>query len=338
MKHRYLPGTLLLAAALLPGCQQDKYVLDVYSTMRYDVVALPTAVDTMKLTTVDFVSAREGFVGGAAGALFATTDGGQTWVRRSQPAMGTINKLLFTSATAGWAGTSTGLFRTANGGQTWQAVPAYDAYGVGIAVHDVQFVTTLVGYAVGSGGGICKTTNGGTSWRPVQQRHDKTYRFRAVSFSSMDSGTVIGDEHARWLTTNGGQTWDFYDQFSNNPTSDTGYDVLRFNLKTYQLALPTGFEAYEASQSYAYKPDESYDLPVYGLATAGPRGPVVAVGQRTLIRRHEGFSLNENTPWVSVHKADGTSFEATYYAADFAEASTFYAVGAHGVIHRFHYQ
>jgi len=337
MKQRYLLGLLLAAGLGGAGCKEDIYVLDAYSTMRYDVLKLPTAADTMQLTTVDFVSAREGFVGGTGGAIFATTDAGLTWVRRPALGTATINKLVFSSATVGWAGTNTGLYRTTNGGQTWQGVQTYDYYnGAMTNVTDLQWVTALVGYAVGGGGSIYKTTNGGTSWTSLQSRRDKSYLFRAVAFSSPDSGTVAGDHTSTWRTTNGGRTWDIFDHHTNDPEEETTYDLLRFNLKTYQVALPNGFHAYDAYDSYLA--DEGYGYPVYGLAAATPRGPIVAVGKRTIVRYHPEYSKKEYTPWVNVHRADGTSFEDTYYAADFADASTFFAVGKRGLIHRFHYQ
>lgn len=342
MKQFY-PFFLIGAVVSLSACKDTVYVVDSYSTMRYDVVSLPTAADTLALNAVDFVSTREGFVGGAGGTLFATTDAGATWTRRSLPALGTINKLLFSTASAGWAGTSTGLYRTANGGQSWTYVNTYDVYGYsgytagGIA--DVQFVTAQIGYAVGTGGLINKTTNGGTSWTSVQRRTDKRYAFRAVSFSSVDSGTVIGNEQSRWLTTNGGQTWSFTDYYSGRADDCYGYDILRFNEKSYLLAAPGGFQCYTpASLGYYERDDENYGFSVYGLAAATPKGPVVAVGDRTIIRRDPAYSKRESTPWVYVHLPDGTSPTATYYAADFADAGTFYAVGARGIIHRFHYQ
>ncbi|GAA4365544.1 hypothetical protein GCM10023185_35870 [Hymenobacter saemangeumensis] len=322
----------------LAACSEEKYVLDVYSTMRYDVLRLPTAADTMALQTVDFATTRDGFVGGDNGALFATADGGQTWTRRSSPTTGTIYKLLFTSATAGWAGTGSGLFRTSNGGQTWQYVPTYNVFGsTGDAIYDLQFVTPQVGYAVGSSGSINKTTNGGSTWTPVQFRRDKAYTFRAVSFTSPDSGSVVGANYSHWCTTNGGSTWTWLDQSTGTPNS-TIYDVLRFNDQTYLQAGPRGFEAFETSQSYAYTPDERYGFTIYGLASAGRKGPAIAVGQRSIIRRHPEFSTSQHTPWVYVHAPDGTSYKATYIAADFADPTTFYAVGTRGIVHRFHYQ
>jgi photosystem II stability/assembly factor-like uncharacterized protein len=341
MKQFY-PLVFFGAALSLSACKDPDYVVDSYSTMRYDVLSLPAAADTLALNTVDFVSAREGFVGGEGGTLFATTDAGATWTRRSLASLGTINKLLFTTATTGWAGTSTGLYRTTNAGQTWQYVNTYDTYGysgyTAGGITDVQFVTAQVGYVVGTGGLINKTTNGGTSWATVQRRTDKRYTFRAVSFSSVDSGTVIGNDQARWLTTNGGQTWDMYDA-SGRPDNYYGYDILRFNAKSYLLATPSGFQCYTpTSLGYYDRDDENYGYPVYGLAAATPKGPVVAVGERTIIRRDPAYSKHENTPWVYVHLPDGTSPTATYYAADFADAGTFYAVGKRGLIHRFHYQ
>jgi len=337
VKHSYALLSSLLALTFAASCKQEKIVRDTYSTMRFDVLALPTAADTLRLTTVDFVSAREGFVGGVAGTLFATTDGGTTWTRRSQPALGTLNKLLFTSPTAGWAGTSTGLYRTSTGGQSWQAVPTFNALGGRMAVEDVQFVSPLVGYVVGSGGGICKTTNGGSTWTALQNRIDKLYAFRAVSFSSPDSGTVVGDARSFWTTTNGGQSWDFFDS-NVGGGGGTTYDVLRANRRSYQLVGPDGFQDYQGS-NFPNGPDRTFGWPMYGLARFGGRGgPIVAVGERTLVRYHPAWSLSSSTPWVNVHQPDGTSFRATYYAADFAEAGIFYAVGARGVIHRFYYE
>jgi hypothetical protein len=340
MKQFY-PLVFFGAALSLSACKDPDYVVDSYATMRYDALSLPTAADTLALKTVDFLSAREGFVGGAGGTFFATTDAGATWTRRSLASLGTINKLLFSTATTGWAGTSTGLYRTANAGQTWTRVNTYDVYGYTTAgINDVQFVTAQLGYAVGDGGIINKTTNGGTNWTSVQNRTDKRYSFRAVSFSSADSGTVVGHQQSRWLTTNGGQTWTMFDSYGGGISSDAyGFDVLRFNEKSYLLATPSGFQSYTpASLGYYDRDDENYAYPVYGLAAATPKGPVVAVGQRTIVRRDPTYSKREGTPWVYVHLPDGTSPTATYYAADFADAATVYAVGARGTIHRFHYQ
>ena len=330
---------LLFLGCWAAGCAEDKYVLDSYSTMRYEALSLPTAADTLALNTVDFVSAREGFVGGEGGTLFATTDAGATWTRRSQASIGAINKLLFTTATTGWAGTNTGLYRTTNAGQTWTYVSTFDVYGyIGGGITDMQFVTAQVGYVVGAGGLINKTTNGGNSWTTVQRRTDKRYTFRAVSFSSVDSGTVIGNDQARWLTTNGGQTWGISDTYGGGNNNVYGYDILRFSAQHYILASNAGFEAFDPEHIYGLGPDVQYKYPLYAIAMATPRGPVVGVGQRTIIRYAPAYSQHEHTPWVYVLLPDGTSPTATYYAADFADASTFYAVGKRGLIHRFHYQ
>ena len=336
MKKIYYP--LSLSLLVLAGCTKEKLIFDYYSTMRYDVLRLPTVADTLALRTVDFVSATQGFVGGEQGALFTTTDAGQTWTRLPSLGASTVNKLLFTSATNGWAGTETGLYRTTNGGQRWTLVPTYNSYGSSsLTITDVQFVTPLVGYAVGAAGVINKTTNGGGTWTSIQSLRHKVYPFRAVSFSSVDSGTVVGDEYAQWTTTNGGLTWRFVDGAPSGAGVDRQFDVLRFNETSYLLALPGGLSAYAPGYSYGQRPDDGFGFPAYGLATAGPRGPVVAVGERTLIRQRAATAAPDSAPWVYVHRPDGTSFVETFYAADFAESSTFYAVGARGIIYRFHY-
>ncbi|MCI1189160.1 YCF48-related protein [Hymenobacter sp. DH14] len=337
MKKLY--GLLSLGLLATAGCQQDKYIFDSYSTMRFDALKLPAAADTMALRTVDFVSAAQGYVGGDQGAFFATTDAGQTWTRMASLGTRTVHKLLFTSPTAGWAGTDAGLYRTTNGGQSWAYVPTYNGYGsAGGSILDVQFVTPQVGYAVGTQGAISKTTNGGATWTTTHRYYYKVYTFRAVSFSSVDSGTVVGDEYAKWTTTNGGQTWSVLDGSPAGSGVDRQYDVLRFNEKSYLLALAGGLQAYAPAYSYGQRPDDGFGYPAYGLATAGPRGPVVAVGERTIIRQRAADAAPDSAPWVYVHAPDGTSFTEKFYAADFADSGTFYAVGARGLIYRFHYQ
>lgn len=339
MKKIY--GLLGLSLLAMAGCEKEKYVFDAYSTMRYEALRLPAATDTLALRTVDFVSATQGFVGGDRGTLFSTTDGGQSWTRLPPLGTGTVNKLLFSTATTGWAGTDAGLYRTTNGGSSWTAVLTYNGingYGNN-RIMDVQFVTPQVGYAVGAGALINKTTNGGATWTSTHSYYFKSYAMRAVSFSSPDSGMVVGDSYAKWTTTNGGATWNVFDTSGGSFQSDQQYDVLRFSEKSYLLARPTGLEAYSpAASGYFFRPDEEPLGAVYGLATAGPKGPVVAVGYRTIIRQHAAYSLNKNTPWVNVHTPTGTSFGQTFYAADFADAATFFAVGPRGLIYRFHYQ
>ena len=67
---------ILLFLFVIPGCKEKIYVLDEYSTMRYDVLALPAPAATTDLLAVAFASPSVGFVGGVGGTVYATADGG----------------------------------------------------------------------------------------------------------------------------------------------------------------------------------------------------------------------------------------------------------------------
>ncbi|WP_167856254.1 WD40/YVTN/BNR-like repeat-containing protein [Hymenobacter metallicola] len=308
--------------------------------MRFENLPVPAAAAGQDLLTVDFISATQGFVGGNQGTLLTTTDGGQSWQNRSRSSLGDIRKLVFNSATTGWAGTSTGLYRTADGGQSWTLVNYSPTY-------DIQFVNSQVGYAVGSQNSILRTSNGGQSW--VAQNAYNWYPrldLHAVSFTSVDSGVAMGAERSRYQTTDGGQSW----QRDSHGSLTTIYDVIRYrNGRGFvRVGEPqsygdsqSGFEdAYLVgstptssfwSSNYAW-PNNTFA--VYGLAQWQNR--IVAVGNSTIIRQHREYATHDS-PWVQVLGPDATTIRNNYHAADFSTADTFYAVGEKGLVSRFHY-
>lgn len=337
MKQPYLMcifSLLLLFATT--GCKEKIYVIDEYSTMRYDVLALPAPAATTNLLTVAFPSASVGFVGGVGGTVYATADGGQTWTSRSQPSLGDVRKLRLSSGPTVWAATSVGLFRTVNGGQSWQRAQLTNFNGAVGPAFDVQFPTAQVGYAAGENGNIWKTTNGGQTWTDLLTVAQTRFSLRAVSFTSADSGQVVGAENAQYLTTDGGRNWNVV-----SGGSGVYRDVLRYGQGRYLLVSDKeGFSDNPASGISTRTVDDDLHWPIYALARfAGADGRMVAVGEKTLIRYDPAFSLRPGiTPWTNVHAPDGTSFRATFTGAAFADARTLYAVGPNGTLYRFYYQ
>jgi len=337
MKQHYLLG-FLLAAGIGAGCQQDKYLLEVYATTRYDVLKLPAPAETANLLAVAFPSASVGYVGGAGGVFYTTTNGGQSWTSRTQAALGDLRKLYFSSATAGWAATSNGLYQTTNGGQTWQRAQygtAIGPYGYIGAAWDVRFVSPQIGYAAGATGDLLKTTNGGVSWTDQLPAGHQRFELRAVSFTSPDSGQVVG-EGAHYVTSNGGRNWALY-----NVSPLYGYDVLVYGKARYlQAAGPKGFSDNSpigGGSGDTRFVDNNLNWPIYALARyGGAGGPIAAVGENTLIRYDPEFSTQPDlTPWTYVRTPEGTSFSATFRGAAYADAHTLYAVGDQGALYRF---
>ncbi|MCC2546390.1 hypothetical protein LJY25_08030 [Hymenobacter sp. BT175] len=308
--------------------------------MRFEELK-PAASAGKELRAIDFLTVNQGVAGGSNGLLLTTADGGQTWQTLTpNPGLGTINKLVMTSATTIWAATEYGIQHSTNGGQSWQQ-------RAGGTFTDVQFVTSLIGYATAGNGSIIKTTNGGISWFNSFVAQFGAPPLRGVSFSAPDSGMVVGDDQRMLTTTNGGSTWVQKGSQGSGSQRDV-LDVLRlrsgsyFVVGTAGIGVPsfgiTGFRAVQARpdgtvlETLEAHPRNTF--PTNGLAQW--QGRVVGVGNGNVIRQHAEFG-KEGSPWVQVHGPDGASFQRSYLAADFADANTFYAVSKDGVITRFHY-
>ena len=95
------------------------------------------------------------------------------------------------------------------------------------ALHDVQFVDTQTGYAVGAHGSILKTADGGRSWRILTSGTSGS--LQSVCFLTDQIGWVAGrdvipfagiDSGVLFFTDNGGETW--------NPISSCELPALHF--------------------------------------------------------------------------------------------------------------
>ena len=95
------------------------------------------------------------------------------------------------------------------------------------ALHDVQFVDTQTGYAVGAHGSILKTADGGRSWRILTSGTSGS--LQSICFLTDQIGWVAGrdvipfagiDSGVLFFTDNGGETW--------NPISSCELPALHF--------------------------------------------------------------------------------------------------------------
>jgi photosystem II stability/assembly factor-like uncharacterized protein len=79
-----------------------------------------------RLQGMDFVSARTGWVVGAAGAVYRTQDGGQSWSFLQTPTHDTLGEVDFIDKRTGWVATAVqwgepnAVYRTLDGGETWE--------------------------------------------------------------------------------------------------------------------------------------------------------------------------------------------------------------------------
>jgi photosystem II stability/assembly factor-like uncharacterized protein len=158
------------------------------------------------LFAVDFVDSNYGWCVGkrsSAQNIFATRDGGTTWV--GQP-IGTIEQnhlrsVDFVDRSYGWAAGQALIVRTTNGGDRWDtSYVSPDSWFFGI-----KFINRDTGWAVGERGRIVATTNGGLTWI-VQQAGGNPGDPDLYSVDAVSSRLVwISGESGEILhTTNGG--------------------------------------------------------------------------------------------------------------------------------------
>lgn len=171
---------------------------------------MPTDTN-VNLFDVDFTSANNGWATGndiyAGSVVLRTTDGGNTWTSQTLGSQSISLQAISFNGNNGAVVGAGKAFYTTNGGSSWVASTGINGLHF---LNSVQMVTTLVGYAGGSGGAIYKTTNGGESWS--QQTSNTTSEITSLNFVDSSKGFAVAsyDSHTagRLLRTiDGGTTW-----------------------------------------------------------------------------------------------------------------------------------
>ncbi|MEE8458691.1 MAG: DUF2341 domain-containing protein [Phycisphaerales bacterium] len=118
----------------------------------------PTGTDA--LYGVDFpTDSRTGWICGALGKLYKTTDGGRTWSSQSTGTVPLLTDVHFTDLNNGFmCADDAKVYDTINGGATWNST------ALSGALNSIDFATYRQGYVVGAGGAMFKTVDGGANW------------------------------------------------------------------------------------------------------------------------------------------------------------------------------
>jgi photosystem II stability/assembly factor-like uncharacterized protein len=163
------------------------------------------------LASVQFVSARRGWVAGA-NRILATGDGGRTW-RTRYSGRAELDQVDFVDAEHGWAVGPNAVLTTSDGGTVWTSLPEPCS-----PIRSVHFVTPAVGYAVSggsdvridggvpatiNGGQLVMTTDGGRNWRQVSGAPRPA---QTECFTSASDGFLAAPGRT-WRTTDGGRSW-----------------------------------------------------------------------------------------------------------------------------------
>jgi photosystem II stability/assembly factor-like uncharacterized protein len=181
-------------------------------------------------TEIEFLADdQHGWVAGRT-AMFATSDGGETWIEHplGPPLLGEfIADFSFVSPTTGWLAVDdydpdspSDMYKTTDGGATWTATPTgIPAGGRWAGVHFVDEHTGwLIGeaYQAAVGASIWKTVDGGATWtlQLSTSELDAIYSYALTSLHAIDANTiwVVGagsptERELKLVSRDGGATW-----------------------------------------------------------------------------------------------------------------------------------
>ncbi|MDP3148856.1 MAG: YCF48-related protein [Ignavibacteria bacterium] len=170
---------------------------------------------TGKHYNIHFIDANNGFSIGQYGTFFKSTNGGETWTKKTFPSTSvSLYGAFFKDVNTGivvcgqWNpnGSNKGyIYRTTNGGTSWTEISA----GLFEQLNGVAFIDANTGIAVGDVGRIMKTTNGGLNWSSISSGF--TSYINSSHFIDSNTGYIVGGvgdyDGVVYKTTDGGTTW-----------------------------------------------------------------------------------------------------------------------------------
>jgi photosystem II stability/assembly factor-like uncharacterized protein len=147
-------------------------------------------------TDIFFTDANTGFAltrGPDGGALYRTSDGGNTWFRQATSTQA-LNSVFFADPMVGYAvGNANTVLKTTDGGTTWDAQTVAD----GVPQNDLTSIRCATAMSclisTASGDSVLRTTDGGTT---ITAFNPSTRKIFAVSFASPSEAVGVGERGA----------------------------------------------------------------------------------------------------------------------------------------------
>ena len=154
------------------------------------------------LNSISFPSSNIGYVGGNNGTILKTINGGSTWSLISNSFTYDISSIAFFDDTTGVMCTFGGrVLRTINGGSSWtndQRLTSDSLFSITYSTDRNRI------YLAGNSGSLYVSTNGGVNW---SYQPSIITNYRAVSFTKLNTGFLVGGNGKSLKTTNGGQVF-----------------------------------------------------------------------------------------------------------------------------------
>ncbi|KAF0134065.1 MAG: hypothetical protein FD145_919 [Candidatus Saganbacteria bacterium] len=171
----------------------------------WTAVTVAANPETISFFGTYFLDFSNGWVVGALGSIYKTSNAGTDWTRQGADVTGQqLNDIFFIDSSKGWIVGDVGtILKTTNGGiggTGWTAI-----FGISneFYLRKVHFVSASVGWAVGYQNSdtpqplILSTTNGGDTWTEVTTT--LTTYFNSVYFPDQYSGYVVGGQTSGWI-------------------------------------------------------------------------------------------------------------------------------------------
>ena len=230
--------------------------------------------DDVSLLTVDFISKKEGWVGGQVccntgdGIILHTEDGGKTWETQHIEPFNDFRALSFSDSLHGIAGgQGKSLLFTKNGGKIWQrGQPQFP----GAFINSVKMIDSLHAWAEGAKIRLVRTFDGGKTWVNA----DSTYIVGLLLFFA-DSlhGWIYQEDNILRKTVDGGEKW----------------------IQIQSPVLPTGINYYDLFFVDSLRGFISNPNGIFKSADGGETWELITDPVRSALKL---FFFNENNGWA----------------------------------------
>jgi M6 family metalloprotease-like protein len=155
------------------------------------------------LSKVGFFNVNEGVITTSGGLILITNDGGDSWIEYDTDTNASLNNIDIYNNVGLIVGDDGTILRTENYGSTWNNI----SYGTSYDLIDVKVVNEESAYILLESGSVqvLKTIDGGLSWQEYSIATNRTWK--AIDFIDSMNGVVIRSDGLRYITEDGGVTW-----------------------------------------------------------------------------------------------------------------------------------